>query len=112
MTNPPWGLRSGKDRGQRQNLYAKLGSVFTERLDGWGLALLVNDGRLLAPLQKHQKLALHKTLSVSLGGERATLVANQGAGGSVELAAALRAERDAAKSSVRSERAAELRRRT
>ena len=108
MTNPPWGLRSGKDRGQRQNLYAKLGSVFTERLDGWGLALLVNDGRLLAPLQKHQKLALHKTLSVSLGGERATLVANQGAGGSVELAAALRAERDAAKSSVRSERAAEL----
>jgi putative N6-adenine-specific DNA methylase len=47
VTNPPYGVRVGEERPLR-NLYAALGRLVRERLDGWTLALLSADRRLEA----------------------------------------------------------------
>jgi putative N6-adenine-specific DNA methylase len=45
VSNPPYGVRVGEERGLR-DLYATIGRLATQRLDGWTVALLSANPRL------------------------------------------------------------------
>ncbi len=49
VTNPPYGVRVG-ERDRLRNLYAQLGNVLRERLDGWTAAVLLSDRHLEAQI--------------------------------------------------------------
>jgi putative N6-adenine-specific DNA methylase len=60
VSNPPWGdrLKSGAD------LYARIGQVVRERLEGWAVALVVGDPKMAAATG----LDLEERLTASAGG--------------------------------------------
>ena len=60
VTNPPYGVRVGTSRELR-NLYARLGSVFRERFQGWQLALLSADHALEAQLRMELQVLFRTT---------------------------------------------------
>jgi putative N6-adenine-specific DNA methylase len=62
VTNPPYGKRVGG--GDLRNLYANLGAVVRDRLDGWHVGLLVAD----VVAAGHSGLALHERLHTANGG--------------------------------------------
>jgi len=95
LTNPPWGVRSGSKGSKgskekeasssssepksadsksetRSHLYMKLGQLHKQKLEGWGLAVLVNDKRMGRSVSKN----LYPGLEVDAGGQKATLVAS------------------------------------
>lgn len=80
LSNPPWvGLRSAKAGGAKRDtrdLYARLGQVHASQCEGWGLALLTNDQSLARQASPELRSALPKSLS--LGGQRAWLMASPG----------------------------------
>jgi putative N6-adenine-specific DNA methylase len=45
VSNPPYGVRVGEEARLR-DLYATLGKLVTQRLDGWSVALLTANPRL------------------------------------------------------------------
>lgn len=75
VTNPPWGARTAPGPGgDLSHLYAALGRVVTERLPGWGTALLVADARLAM----ETGLPLRHRWSTLSGGTRVHLFATDG----------------------------------
>jgi putative N6-adenine-specific DNA methylase len=62
VTNPPYGKRIAG--GDLRNLYANLGAVVRERLDGWHVGVLVAD----VSAAGHSGLALHERLRTANGG--------------------------------------------
>ena len=75
LTNPPWGLRSSGDSGDKRKLYYKLGQTFRANFGpGWRLALLVNpESRELARLAG---VRAGPMLELTMGRERVSLVSN------------------------------------
>ena len=84
---------SAVDTSDKRNLYAKLGTTFRSQLgtEAWGLCVLLNHGTLVRALQTAIGTQVHRTLNVSIGGERTWTVANAHAGGCADAAAVLSA---------------------
>jgi hypothetical protein len=84
---------SAVDTSDKRNLYAKLGTTFRSQLgtEVWGLCVLLNHGTLVRALQTAIGTQVHRTLNVSIGGERTWTVANAHAGGCADAAAVLSA---------------------
>lgn len=72
ISNLPYGKRVGEDSDLR-NLYAQLGKVAREKLNGWRLALLTDDPQNI----KAAALDLNITLKTENGGVRVVLLENQ-----------------------------------
>ena len=75
LTNPPWGLRSAVGAGSPRDLYARLGQLHAGRFGGWDLAVLAND----QGLARQAGGKLQRALSLSLGGQRAAMMASEDA---------------------------------
>lgn len=69
ISNLPYGKRTGEDSDLR-NLYAQLGKVTREKLNGWRLALLTDDAQKI----KAAALDLNVTLKTENGGVRVVLL--------------------------------------
>lgn len=63
VSNPPWGVRIGEQRGLR-DLYARLGQVLERRLSGWQATLLLPE----APLERDTRLGWDTIARTTHGG--------------------------------------------
>jgi putative N6-adenine-specific DNA methylase len=72
LTNPPYGARVGEAAALR-SLYASLGNIARERMDGWRIAMISANRQL----EGQSKLSLEPVTSFSNGGIRVRLMATQ-----------------------------------
>ena len=74
ISNPPWGLRSSKSDDQKRaldrKLYGTLGTLVTERCEGWALALLCKE----QPQGWRVSKALKPALQITSGGRKTWLM--------------------------------------
>lgn len=68
VTNPPYGLRVSANKDLR-NLYAQFGNVARTRLQGWRIAMLCNDERLIG----QTRLPFEREMLLVNGGVRVKL---------------------------------------